>query len=99
MRAPVTNFDVDDVRAMYLESKQKDKRQTAAQLYASIPDFVPTESEGIIRPALASEIQWPTQDMDALPYTYKVTSLSELDALPMMQWDVILALFKQSMDA
>ena len=98
IRADVPNFDLEDVRAMYMETQKKyASMPTARELFNSLPALMPTDAEGLMRPAVASDMYDPTDPkyIADIPYTMKIWSLDRINALPAFKWDTILAMFAE----
>ena len=98
VRADVPNFDLEDVRSMYMETQKKyASMPTARELFNSLPALMPTDAEGLMRPAVASDMYDPTDPkyIADIPYTMKILSLDSINALPAFKWDTILAMFAE----
>ena len=57
LRAEVPSFDVEDVRAMYLEQLGAGKiHKTARDMFNAMPELMPTDFESILRPLREDEL-------------------------------------------
>jgi hypothetical protein len=91
-------FDLDDVLAMYMESQQKHQsKPTARELFNSLPALMPTDADGLMRPATASDMYcpWDPDYIADIHYVQKIVSLDRLMKLPEFKWDTILAMFAE----
>ena len=96
LRAPVPNFDLEDVRAMYMESRMKPKA-TALELFRSLPPLMPSDCAGMLRPARPDEMYEPG-DANVV-YCRRIQCMPQLEALESFKWDSILAMFADLADA
>ena len=88
MLAEVTNMDVEDVRAMYLEKKLNPKNHR--DLWRQIPDFKPIGPKDILRPVEKSELAIKEGfDMTTVSKFVNVQGLKEV---PRWKWDQIFSL-------
>ena len=91
MLAEVTNKDVEDVRAMYLEKKLSPKDHM--DLWRMIPDFKPIDPKDILRPVRPQEIA-----KEAIGEGFDISTVSKfvdvqgLKELPKWDWDQIFTL-------
>ena len=95
MRAPVPNFDLEDVRAMYMEARLKPKA-TALELFRSLPALMPSDCEGMMREVRPDEMYEPG-DANAA-YCRCITCMEQLEGLETFKWDSILAMFADLAD-
>ena len=95
LRAMVPNFDLEDVRAMYMEARLKPKA-TALELFRSLPPLMPSHCEGMMCEVRADEMYEPS---DAnLVYCRRITCMKQLEGLETFKWDSILAMFADLAD-
>ena len=83
---------------MYMEQQKQYKAMTTArELFNSLPALMPTDADGLIRPATADDMYspWDPEYIADIPYTMKILALDKLNALPEFQWDTILAMFAE----
>ena len=85
MLAEISNQDVDDVRAMYLEHTLKPTDHK--DLWEKIPDFTPMELGDILRPCKESEFYIHDGFDKAL--IYKFINPAGLKDVPRWSWDSI----------
>ena len=85
MRSEVSNQDVDDVRAMYLEHTKKPKNHK--DLWDQIPDFKPMELGNILRPC--EEGEFHKHDGFDKTLIYKFIDPKSVMDLPQWKWDSI----------
>jgi hypothetical protein len=88
MRSEISNQDVDDVRAMYLEHTLKPKNHR--DLWQKIPDFTPQELGDIMRPCKESEFEKHEGFDKSL--IYKSNNPTGLNDVPKWEWDSIFTL-------
>jgi len=88
--SPVTEGDIEDVRAMYLEKKMP-SRFTPQQLYDSIKDV---ES---LRPVQHHEAYVADMNLkaDDLEYSWKNRDITSYESLPMFSWEQIFTFFRK----
>ena len=89
--APVSNHDVEDIRAMALEFKHKPT--STKEFYMNLPEVVPTDFETILRPARNSELHYSTGAEEDLPYIFRFVDLPAMEKVPKFNWDQILTFF------
>ena len=89
MLAEVSNHDVDDVRAMYLESTLAPVN--AADLYRKLPVVLPMDPLDVLRPARQDEIQKEGVDHKNIMMLLHPDKLQEM---PRWKWDQIFKLLK-----
>ena len=88
MRSEISNQDVDDVRAMYLEHTLKPKNHR--DLWQKIPDFTPQEFGDIMRPCKESEFH-KREGFDK-SLIHKFNNPAGLKDVPKWDWDRIFTL-------
>ena len=91
MLAEVTDKDVEDIRAMYLEQKLRPKDHM--DLWRMIPDFKPIDPKDILRPVRPQEIakQAIGEGFD-ISTVSKFVDVQGLKELPKWDWDQIFTL-------
>ena len=87
--AEMSNLDVEDVRAMYLEKKFNPKNVT--DLWWLIPDATPIDPRNILRPVQQHEKACAERLHTGM--VYKLVNAQELKELPKWEWDQIFSLF------
>ena len=87
MLAKVSDRDIEDVRAMYLEKELKPK--DAIDLWHQIPNFTPIDARDILRPVEPNECP---ADVDAALVS-KIIDVAGIKSIPRWDWDQIFALF------
>ena len=98
MRAGVAPFDLEDVRAMYMQTQQRYQSKTSARdLFNSLPALMPSDADGIMRPATIADVyaQWDPDCIADIPYVQKIVALDRLMELPDFKWHTILAMFAE----
>ena len=90
MLAEVSNKDVEDVRAMYLEKKLNPKNHK--DLWQKIPDFTPIDPRDILRPVEKHELAI-TEGFD-LSTVSKFVNVQGLKAVPKWDWDQIFSILE-----
>ena len=88
MLAEVTDKDVEDIRAMYLEKKWEPKDHL--HLWELIPDFQPIDPEGVLRPLKPDE-KVVAKDVDRSTIK-KFVNANAIKSIPKWEWDQIFAL-------
>ena len=96
LRAPVPSFDIEDVRAMYMESRLKPKA-SALELFRSLPPLMPDNCEGMLREARPDEMYEPGDPN--VVYCRRITCMKTLEGLETFKWDSILAMFADLADS
>lgn len=94
MLAEVSNKDVEDVRAMFLEKKLQPKDHK--DLWNKIPDFVPIDSKDILRPIgqhELCELALTIPDFD-ISLILKFLDVKAFQSLPKWEWDQIFSLLQ-----
>ena len=90
MLAEVSNRDVEDVRAMYLDRTLKPKDHM--DLWRQIPDFTPIDPRDILRPVADHELSITGgYDKDLI---MKFVDVQGLKSVPKWDWDQILCLIE-----
>ena len=89
MLAEISNRDVEDVRAMYLEKTLQPKEHM--DLWRKIPDFTPIDPEAILRPVKDHELAI-TEGFDRSTVS-KFVNVQGLKSVAKWDWDQILSLF------
>ena len=89
MLADVSNHDVEDVRAMYLESTLAPVN--AADLYQKLPVVLPMDPEDVLRPARKDEIQKKGVGHTNIMMLLNPEKLLEM---PTWKWDQIFKLLE-----
>ena len=90
MLAEVSNKDVEDVRAMYLEKTLNPKNHR--DLWDKIPDFTPMDPREILRPVEEHELA--TKDGFDIDKVMKFVNVEGLKAVPKWDWDQIFSLLE-----
>jgi hypothetical protein len=93
MLSEITNKDVDDVRAMYLEHTKKPTNHR--DLWEKIPDFEPMELGEVLRPCREDEFKEHAASRESefdKALIYKFINPTGLNALPKWDWDSIFTL-------
>ena len=85
--APVSNADIEDVRAMYLEKKLAPKDPMA--LWNAIKDVAPTDFDWLLRQATPHELQHGAD----VRYVWRFRDVKQVEQLPKFDWDDIFAHF------
>ena len=88
LRSEITNKDVDDVRAMYLEHSLKPKDHK--DLWRQIPDFTPMQPGDIMRPC--REDEFVSDEGFDKSLICKFIKPSDMNDLPVLTWDSIFGL-------
>ena len=88
MLAEVSNRDVEDVRAMFLEKELKPKNHR--DLWEKIPDFTPIDPKEILRPVKPHELAI-TEGFD-VSLVSKFVNVDGLKKVPKWDWDQIFSL-------
>ena len=88
LRSEITNKDVDDVRAMYLEHSLKPKDHK--DLWRQIPDFTPMQPGDIMRPC--REDEFVSHEGFDKSLISKFIKPSDMNDLPVWTWDSIFGL-------
>ena len=88
MLAEVSNRDVEDVRAMFLEKELKPKNHR--DLWEKIPDFTPMDPQEILRPVKPHELAI-TEGFD-VSLVSKFVNVDGLKKVPKWDWDQIFSL-------
>ena len=86
MLAKVSDRDIEDVRAMYLEKELKPK--DAIDLWHHIPNVTPIDARDILRPVEPHEC---TEDVGA-GLVSKIIDVEGTKSIPRWEWDQIFAL-------
>ena len=92
MLAEVTNWDVDDARAMFLEKEGigGEKATSPEELWKLIPNFVPRDSTDILRPLEPYEKVWDAEcDRSTIS---KLINTDGLKDAPKWKWDDLFAI-------
>jgi hypothetical protein len=89
--APVSNHDVEDIRAMALEYRHKP--QSAKEFYMSLPEVVPTDFGDICALPRKHELHDLTGKEEDLPYIFRCVDLPAIEKVPEFKWDQILTFF------
>ena len=87
MLAQVSNTDVEDVRAMYLEKTLNPKNHR--DLWNKIPDFTPMNPEDILRPC--EEHEFNIHEGFDKSKVMKFKNTAGLKDFPKWEWDQIFA--------
>ena len=90
MLAEVSNKDVEDVRAMYLEKKLKPENHM--DLWRKIPDFTPIDPMDILRPVEKHELA--ITEGFYMGTVSKFVNVQQLQAVPKWDWDQIFSLLE-----
>ena len=88
MLAEVSNRDVEDVRAMFLEKELQPKNHR--DLWEKIPDFTPMDPQEILRPVKPHELAI-TEGFD-VSLVSKFVNVDGLKKIPKWEWDQIFRL-------
>ena len=84
----MTDKDIEDVRAMYLEKRLNPKNAKA--LWRAIPNVMPIDPATILRPVMPHELSKTDVDKDTVQ---KIVSLEALRDVPKFDWNQIFSLF------
>ena len=90
MLAEVSNRDVEDVRAMYLEKTLNPKDHM--DLWERIPDFKPMDPKDLLRPIEQHELT--IKEGFDIRLVSKFVNVEGLKAVPKWGWDQIFTLFE-----
>ena len=88
MLADVSNGDVEDVRASYLQHKYKPA--TPAELYAKIPVVMPMKPDDVLRKVEPHEVANKSCNID---HVMKIKCTEKLNDVPKWNWDSLFVLF------
>ena len=88
MLAEVSNGDVEDVRANYLQHKYKPA--APAELYGKIPVVMPMNPDDVLRKVEPHEIEAKSCNID---HVMKIKCPEVLNGVPNWYWDSLFVLF------
>ena len=90
MLVEVSNTDVEDIRAMHLESTLG--AADAKELFKTLPVVLPMDPTDLLRPATQAEVKVADVDYTKI---MKIIDVAALMELPKWNWDQILVFTQQ----